>query len=632
MLATVEKDEGFTRVRAYGGGKWVPNWIWFYRAKQHTKEVLEINIYTRESLLVDKEPIYRVFLHNDKYDTYDMETKKWRIAGIDHLEYKTHPDYFWYANNYIWMREKERKIIIAFTKNDTEEPRAAVQKWQSAMKHRPEINRIDTEMALVPELPKDFDTWVDKEATTQYIFYEAGPKVKEGHCTHCNQTVAVEKPKYNQKGDCSNCRHPITYKSNKKSGHIIDCEHVGLLQKTKAGFVYRYYNTYKRYINGRYKESHCNEMIRVVYDKDFKPRHEFEWYKFKSTQQYRWCFKYAKSYAEKVAEHPVALYPRNLKKILKGTCMQYSALELFAKQGKKYKKFYPEHYIDTFKSKPWIEQLVKCGFNNLVSGIIQRSQSGYLEMNERATKKILNLQAEYYKLLVGKDPTADEFAMAHRLQRVGIKATWQQLTYLAGLDRDFTAYLQHTTLHKLIRYIKETLKNKYIEDYQDYLRMANSLGYDLKNSFLMYPRDMMQAHDIADAEIKERDSRIRYMKAKERNKEMKKLYEEYKELYTYEDRKFIIRPAKSATEIKKEGNALHHCVGTYASRVLKRETIILFIREKGRLQDSLITVEIKNDKIAQARAKYNQEPDKEVKKFLKKFEIQILKRKERKAS
>lgn len=96
---------------------------------------------------------------------------------------------YWYSSGKVWIREGDRKRITEFCHNGKEEPRAAIARWQSYSKDRKEIDEIDSEMAMVPELPKDFDEFVDREVLPQYLFYDAGRKVTKGYCTHCGREV-----------------------------------------------------------------------------------------------------------------------------------------------------------------------------------------------------------------------------------------------------------------------------------------------------------------------------------------------------------------------------------------------------------------------------------------------------------
>ena len=151
----------------------------------------------------------------------------------------------------VWSREEDRKRITEFCHNGKEEPRAAIARWQSYSKGRKEIDEIDSEMALVPELPKDFDDFVDREVLPQYLFYDAGRKVTKGHCTHCGREVKIRNPHYGDAGECPSCKHPVTYRSRKKGGNVNARGYAGLLQKTKEGYVYRYFECYRKFRNGQ---------------------------------------------------------------------------------------------------------------------------------------------------------------------------------------------------------------------------------------------------------------------------------------------------------------------------------------------------------------------------------------------
>ena len=62
---------------------------------------------------------------------------------------------------------------------------------------------------------------------------------------------------------------------------------------------------------------------------------------------------------------------------------------------------------------------------------------------------------------------------------------------------------------------------------------------------------------------------------------------------------------KELKELKAEGKALKHCVGSYADRVANGETVIVFVRQKRKANNPLYTLEIKDGKIVQLRGKNN---------------------------
>ena len=105
-----------------------------------------------------------------------------------------------------------------------------------------------------------------------------------------------------------------------------------------------------------------------------------------------------------------------------------------------------------------------------------------------------------------------------------------------------------------------------VSEYRDYLDMCAKLGYDMSNSFVLYPRDLREAHDRVQGRVKAKaDARMR------------RDFEQAMEAvaghldFTAEGIKIILPNAPE--ELAAEGHALHHCVGGYASRVAKNEVL-----------------------------------------------------------
>ena len=77
-------------------------------------------------------------------------------------------------------------------------------------------------------------------------------------------------------------------------------------------------------------------------------------------------------------------------------------------------------------------------------------------------------------------------------------------------------------------------------------------------------------------------------------------------------------------EIIAEGNALHHCVGGYVERVAKKECVILFLRRCEEVDKPFYTVEVRNRKAVQVRGMQNADMTPEVKRFMDRWERQVL--------
>ena len=79
-------------------------------------------------------------------------------------------------------------------------------------------------------------------------------------------------------------------------------------------------------------------------------------------------------------------------------------------------------------------------------------------------------------------------------------------------------------------------------------------------------------------------------------------YLRYLELskYTYEDNKYIIFPAPSIDDLKKEGLQQENCVGSmFLLKYINSQTEIFFMRDIEKVDKSLITLEFKNGHIVQ---------------------------------
>ena len=82
-------------------------------------------------------------------------------------------------------------------------------------------------------------------------------------------------------------------------------------------------------------------------------------------------------------------------------------------------------------------------------------------------------------------------------------------------------------------------------------------------------------------------------------------------------RKYQIIIPRQTQEIHNEAQCLQHCVRTYIPRVIRGETLILFLRDKKEPTEPLITLEVKKGALTQAYGKNDRKPKKEHLEFLK---------------
>lgn len=161
-------------------------------------------------------------------------------------------------------------------------------------------------------------------------------------------------------------------------------------------------------------------------------------------------------------------------------------------------------------------------------------------------------------------------------------------------------FYQFYTFGKFMDYVCEEAVNQgfkslnsFMGELRDYLDMCVSM--DIKPT--LYSSYLKQTHDIT--------SRNYEVKLTEEQNEMfENAYKDFKQFVTEDKTYSIVRP-KNADDVKHEGSALNHCVYSYLSKIIKRNCLIVFLRKADKLDKSLVTIEVENKAIVQARGASN---------------------------
>ena len=139
-------------------------------------------------------------------------------------------------------------------------------------------------------------------------------------------------------------------------------------------------------------------------------------------------------------------------------------------------------------------------------------------------------------------------------------------------------------------------------DYADMMRQ-------LSNKYDKYPRNFLTTHKIA---CRNYDRMKKEFSEELFKKRMKKEYEcsfgEYVFIYP-----------KSTQEIKDEAARQSNCVSSYIDKVIDGYCHILFLRKKNSPKESLVTIEVRNDQIVQAKRRFNDDVTEEQKEAIDKF-------------
>lgn len=591
------------------------------------KRILLLNFFNQRALeRGNRKAEFRVFQTHDDYITQDFnEAKpKWRTGSLQNILGDC--GYYWYmGKSYIKaisvkdeasmraLKEFFVHIVIG-EKVECELEKVFIlqmniMKERLNKKHKVITDKIDEVMKLVPEMPVDFMKWVDEVAffNSKYIYYKYKPNRKslEGYCTHCKSDVEIMHPKHNKKAICPNCGQEVKYKVLGKSRNVKDYGQAALIQKVGERLLVRSFSMKKVY-DEHYREPkiHCEELKRMFINENCE-MNIYEFTEFKQTGKIRWC-----DNEYKFSFDHQALYEKNLK-ILDNTKWKYSAIKEFATMEPG-NKFSVSSYLLRYIQYPMLEYFVKLKLYNLARELIEQGWRFRQVINTDGKKldEILGVNKTYIPLLQRINATGENLELIQRLKARNINITEEQIMYISEERISMEVLLRildNIGLKKALKYIRQQASSEHMAkdvaiEYQDYLINCKKLNYDLKNEFILYPKDLIKAHDKVSDLLLEKKNR-KY------DNPIKKMYGELNKIYSWEWKGYRVIVPSGAMEIVHEGQRLHHCVGSYLDRVAKKETVILFLRKKENIESSYYTMEVRKGEIIQCRGRSNKSYD-----------------------
>lgn len=586
-----------------------------------------------------------------------------------------------------WSTEKDARDWTAVTRFQD-----MVKQKRLDERHAKETNPIDALMETVKEIPDEFKNWVSDKAMSfsRYLIYSTRSKNEAlVHCTHCNGVTLVDRTKIrlrnNEKGICPLCGSPVTIKARgRMPARICDRRIVSFIEPREEGFLWRYFTAYREVKPDGKTNDGLFEIVRTFYK--FAPNgtpctSSYEYREYKQTGIVRWCTD--EGYRE---SSYCTLYPGNLPEAWKDTPMKYSALEILA-ENRPSEQIHYAKAINRYRKFPQLEWFIKMGLYKLAAHLINEFHDGAfgyesrngirgLRKSGKTIFEILGLTKENTRILQSIDGNIDELRLLQEAQSSGYNLKAEELERFYKLFGCNTTLIRKenrkSTIHKICRYIEregadyrvgesgqcwrysymqrkerpdireERLQNC-AKDWLDYLAWCKELKYDLTNMFFYFPKNFKKVHDRTAAEyqaVQDKKAAEKKRREEERIKReaevMKKLLEEMLKENAGIDNAFLIkgkglilRVPRDAQEIKNEGAALHHCVGTYVDRVAKGQTHIFFVRRVEEPDTPYFTMEYNNGRVIQCRGSHNCGMPASVKAFVAAFEKLMKEREEK---
>lgn len=616
------------------------------------QRILALYIYQRESILAGSiKPRWVMFHSRDDFATLSFrEDAKatWQCSTLGSLDRIGGFD-----SKCAFYRQQDESRVARFCKCE----RGAISMLgylQRLISYRKELERkwkkqraIIDRMKYVPVLPRDLKGFIHREVMPQYIFYDYQRKAPgHAYCTACRHEVRIAAAKHNTSGLCPRCKKKITFKCRGRRGRIFDRETVQVLQKAEGnGLVLRIIKVYRSFADSdipNHFEIWENARQFITLSSSGQCSVDAYYYHHKAGYDLTpWCNGYRPVFDRWkynfTADMSGVLYQRNLSDTLKDTPWAYSQLEAFSSIA----SFSGvATFLSAYIKRPKIEHLIKMKLYRLVSGIIYGGYSysalQAINFNGENMRAILGIDRPYFPLLRELNPSIDQLHLIRQLLQADHKPSTEQIKwFIASKISNADAakeLLAHMSVHKLQRYVEQqfapedeaALKrvdyykiNTLITDYHDYLCMCKELQYDVKNSFILFPRELKAAHDSVAKTLKDK-------RTAEHEKAIAGSFDEWQKRYQYQSKELMMIPPHSAKEIVDEGAALHHCVRLYVKNVAEKKSVILFVRSVDEPDKSLCTVEVKDGQVTQARGFDNEEPPAQITAFIEQWKQRVL--------
>lgn len=465
--------------------------------------------------------------------------------------------------------------------------------------HRNLLERIEKEL----KKPKGWYYFVKKEQEKQnFIIKTKGKYI----CKNCNTEFESNK-KINEYEKCPKCKNIYLIKQSNYSFHIFENVLV-LVDKLDDNWIIRLFEIFTRYEKDEIYHSKPAEYARIIInnkkEKDLQfandravkgmwgQLHINHTFKGKKWRLYNKYYNSLNVYGK--------VYYKNLKEIFKDTEFKYSQLWEIAKRNDMIDM---EYYLcNNIQS---TELLAKMGLYKLAvhSGDFNKGKS---------FKERFGVEKCYYEFMRKNNIDRDEL----NILKIYKKQNIDGIRYLKRFSIwDLEKVSKYVSLEKFVNYTKNK-KHFDIQMYIDYLGFLKKLKIDLKNKKNLFPVDLKQKHD-------EYARQILIKNNAKVNRAINKRYKQLKE-NIFSNMKYFVKPAESFISLEDESTQQNHCVRSYAEEYAKGDCDIYFMRENDNPNKSLVTIEVREGRVVQSRTKDNGIPNNNQKRFLNKWEKEVL--------
>ena len=605
------------------------------------------------------------FLENTACVSYKRETPSFRIVcgkksgevkGITHegkVQQKVLDSFRRFTGEYAMISPREEEALRRFLKAEktgnhqldnlckwVEQTRQEMKK--RSMEERGEL--MDEDYRLCPEaLPGGMIDYIRREVLPKdrVIIYKKGNV--QGTCSVCGRKVHARGRRFVQgtRVNCPNCGTGVSCVLENGSVFASNyIENIVAVQKGTDGKTV-FFRQWLLHRDNSARWEHIEDFLQETVRYAIRRNKTAKWQKqgkesyYMRTERYE-LDEWIRWQDNRIYDGSYFFYTGGIEEALSGTAMQYADLEGYLEEGGYRNAIY---FLEYHAKYPVIEFLWKTGYRNIVHnrifGMDRENRNAILWEREKL-KECFKFPLRILKLMPPEEWKLDDVKRANYLwKNYGERITDAEMRMALQSRTDvqsLTGAMPYAGIGKILKYIqKQTEKRKeekghttytpegIIRAYRDYLRECEQLHFDLHDREILFPKDLVAAHDRTMKQIafeKNKADQEKFQKA------VNKL-----EKFAWQKGGFLIRPAREQMELTAEGKALHHCVGGYIRDMAEEKTAIFFLRKANEPDKPFYTLELQKKRVIQCRTEHNASYDRnpDVKNFVDMWMEKIVK-------
>ena len=607
------------------------------------------------------------FLENTACVSYKRETPSFRIVcgkksgevkGITHegkVQQKVLDSFRRFTGEYAMISPREEEALRRFLKAEktgnhqldnlckwVEQTRQEMKK--RSMEERGEL--MDEDYRLCPEaLPGGMIDYIRREVLPKdrVIIYKKGNV--QGTCSVCGRKVHARGRRFVQgtRVNCPNCGTGVSCVLENGSVFASNyIENIVAVQKGTDGETV-FFRQWLLHRDNSARWEHIEDFLQETVRYAIRGNKTAKWQKqgkdnyYMRTERYE-LDEWTRWQDNRIYDGSYFFYPGGIEEALSGTAMQYADLEGYLEEKRHNRN--PIYFLEYHAKYPVIEFLWKAGYRNIVHNRIfgmDRENRNAILWERKKLKECFKFPLRILKLMPPEEWKLDDVQRANYLwKNYGERITDAEMQTALQSRTDvqnLTGAMPYAGIGKILKYIqKQTEKRKeekghttytlegIIRAYRDYLRECEQLHFDLHDREILFPKDLVAAHDRTMKQIafeKNKADQEKFQKA------VNKL-----EKFAWQKGGFLIRPAREQMELTAEGKALHHCVGGYIRDMAEEKTAIFFLRKANEPDKPFYTLELQKKRVIQCRTEHNASYDRnpDVKNFVDMWMEKVVKK------